>query len=837
MGAGRSAYPQVYSVNKPKKDGRKQSVGKQTQPKKASNPSVSTSTLGPAIDGPPSPERIRAYTESMRRGSALGGNSKSDTFTSTTPSYRSRESVSAGNDSLSRKSSNKSTSSGGTMPSAKSDRPESVQIFGSIFSRSGRKARKESNANSIPTSTETPIPEESSKEVPHSSGSLAKRHHISTPYNFQHLTHTQQDEISTIENGSRLQLETQFSAIRASQVPSKGELKGIRAQDLHFENFSSESLPSLEAINDAPPPLTPKSPRRQASVRKNSAASTKLSTSRSQDNLRAAPPTRPPRSPARDYSPTSPISPAESYFPASPQSTICPVEPPTRTSSRTASILFDTFDPLATTTLERPQTHSGFRRPTPFSPPVPPPAPSWSETESYFASRPLSHAVTTPGDEAWPLSTSGTFGGELEDVQEEDENVLRMSKGSVSSNELRSSMSVPALRLKLLDGDAPQRIANQSEMGFAESDLNTSPKTVLPPTFHGLRDSWEDDVDFCYENELEADDDYDWDRDSMPGVNNASSGPASPQLHLHLDKEVRTNYQGRFRPTLTVPTSAATPELSPMSDNSAPVSEPQTPATHMRPISNASSFKESHGFHLSPSLLVPGDFRHQMNQENVYEDLAQNATSSAIFSAVDESIYSNSSYHSSAFSRQSARSSSSTRISTVHSRGSQDSGIMMSRTASLSKAHRSVSSDSSLPEMIPSALRNDLSSDSLASMNVTVPPRSVDDESAADPPPPIPTHRRTKSSATDVSNRKLVKSSSATGDLDVKGLSPVAETFVEVPEIPKDKVEKSAIHGRKTSVPLAGIDNAKFKARARASTASAVGSKPRGGYALFPTIV
>jgi hypothetical protein len=414
--------------------------------------------------------------------------------------------------------------------------------------------------------------------------------------------------------------------------------------------------------------------------------------------------------------------------------------------------------------------------------------------------------------------------------------VLRLSKISVSSNDLRGSMSVPALRLKSLDedGNSPQRIANQSEMDFAEPTPDTPPKTVLPPTFHGLRDSWEDDVDFCYENELEADDDYHWDRDSMTGVSTAS-GPASPKLHLHLDKEVRTNYQGRFRPTLSVPTSTATPELSPMSDNSAPVSEPQTPATHIRPISDASSFKESHGFNLSPSLLVPGDFRHQMNQESSYEDLTHNATSSALFSSVDESIYSNSSYRSSAFSRQSARSSSSTRISTVHSRGSQDSGIMMSRAASLSKAHRSVSSDSSLPEVVPSALRNDMSSDSLASMNMAA--RHNDDDSAAEPPPPIPTHRRNKSSVTDVSNRKSVKSLIATGDLEIKNLSPVAETFIEVPEIPKDKLEKSGSHGRKSSVPLAGIDNAKFKARARAATASAVGGKPRGSYALFPTIV
>lgn len=809
--AGRSAYPQVYSINKVKRDKKKDPPSRPPRQKK------DVPSSAPALEGPPSPERIRAYTEQMKRTSLFGNGSRSNTITSTTPSFRSRESSSASNETttLSRKSSSRSNSS--NMPSTKADRPESVQIFGSIFSRSGRKARKDSTTGG--NITGAPIEEESPKDNSESSEST-RRHHISTPYNFQHVTHTRQDHIPDIDNRSRTELVSEFSAIRASQVPSKGELKGIRAQDLHFEDFSSESISPTNTEFDAPPAISPKSPRRQASLVKRSGAPARLHIARSQENLKS-PPVRPPRSPA---------------------SPPCPIDPPARTSSRTASILFDTFDPLATTTLERPQTTGGFRRPAPFSPPlVPPPAPSWSETDTYFSSRPLSHAVTTPGDEAWPLSASGTFGVELADVKEEDEPNSHLSETSQSTGDLRSSMSVPALRLRSIEQEVPQKIANQGEMNFEpESSVIAPQRTLLPSTFQGLRDSWEDDVDFCYENEIEANFDYQWEGSgSVEDSERTPPAASAPQLHLHLGEENQSAYHGRFRPSLLVPSSSDTPELSPMSDASLPLSDPRTPSQFLRPASHASSFKESHGFTLSPTLLIPTDFKAQMEGEALYDERFAN-TSNTTFPGLEGSIYSNSSYRSSGFSRQSARSSSSTRISTVNSRGSQDSGILVTRSASVGKAHRSISSVSSLPEMIPSALRNDQSSDSLASMNIPIP--DIPDSAIASSEVFVaPGHRRNKSSSGEVGYRRGVNHfapSVTTNDgLELKSLSPVAETFVESKEAPKEQADKVQPHGRKSSVPLAGIDNAKFKARARAATASAVGGKPRGTYALFPTIV
>ena len=782
-GTGRSAFPTVYSVNQPKRAPKKDAE-KKSKPKK--DVPLSPASLGPAIDGPPSPERIRAYTEQMKRSSIFGGSSRSNTFSSSTPSFRSRESVSPGDNTLSRKSSARSTTKPNpyAMPdnSLWAERPESMQILGGLFSRSGRKSRKS-------TTTGSTIEEEGRETE-----SRARK--ISTPYNFQHLTHTQQQQLPNLGEISPTELVSEFSAIRASQIPSRGELKGIRAQDLHFSNFSSESLSSPIPEDDVPPAISPKSPRRQHSVRKQGPA--RLLGTKSQDNL-SGPPVRPPRSP---------------------RSEMCPIDLPARTSSRTASILFDTFDPLATTTLDRPQTNGGFRRPAPFKLPEPvlPPAPSWNEADIFFTNRPMSHAVTTPGDEAWPLSSSsGTFGAELADVLEEEEPGSRLSKISYSSNELRGSLSVPALRLKSLEQEAPLPIAVQSEMTFVPET------TVLAPAFQGLRDSWEDDVDFCYENEIEANFDYQWDSCDVNDESERTPPAVAPQLHLHLDKENQSSYLGRFRPALLTPGLSDTPEISPISD-------PRTPA-FMRPASNASSFKESHGFHLSPSLIIPNDFRSEMERESLQDEHFDFTASAKMFpeifqqstSPMDESIYSTSSYRSSAFSRGSARSSSSTRVSTINSRASQDSVVLLN-----AKAHNSISSASSLPELIPSMLRNDPSSDSLVSLNVSIP----EDPSDSDARPAM--HRRNKSLAGEPGSRKGVNHFAPVEPVEVKNLSPVAETFLDSKEVVQ---ERPPVHTRKASVPLAGIDNAKFKMRARASTASSGVGKPRTSYGLFPQVI
>jgi hypothetical protein len=439
---------------------------------------------------------------------------------------------------------------------------------------------------------------------------------------------------------------------------------------------------------------------------------------------------------------------------------------------------------------------------------------------------------------------------------------------SRTSSELRVSQSVPMLRVKSYEQEEsterPDRFSTTlgGNPHARPSVLGPGPRS---PGFQFIRDSWEDDVDFCYENEIEADCDYQWDRCSADDTPAEESPPAvQPQLELHLEDDDRSVYHGRFRPSLLVPSALDLPELSPISNTSTP-SDPRTPSNFLRPgharsPSHASSFKESHGFTLSPTLLIPTDFQSHMDQESIYDDHFNNqSTSATIFpqetfahamSPVDESTSSTASYRSSNFSRGSARSSSSTRISTANSRGSRDSIDLLNRATGISQAHRSIGSASSLPDLISSTLRkpesiydSDLQA-SLSSLDVS------EDDSA--PAPQIAgtahtlasvQHRRNKSLVGEPGLRKGVNhfspAPSATvlqvDSVDVKGLSPVAESFIEAP---KEAKAQALVHGRKSSAPLVGASAREFKGRQRAATLGSAGhmagGKKRGSYMLFP---
>ncbi|KIN05915.1 hypothetical protein OIDMADRAFT_176050 [Oidiodendron maius Zn] len=797
----------------------------------------SPDSLEPAIDGPPSPERIRAYTEQMKRSSIFGNGSRTNTISSSTSSSRSRGSTSASMEhpNLSRQSS--VGSRGSTMPPPR-ERPESIQIFGKqLFPRRkrrnthehhnsgrsvsslavGEEIREEgpddyrgdtSRQSTMNSSYQSPNPDE-----PHA------RHFISTPFNFQHITHTRHNHLPNLQRTGHNELLSEFVAIRASQAPLYGDLKEIRAQDLHFDNFSSEAL------------TVPQQP---------------VKYSQSHDNLRSPPQSGPPPRPPR-----SPLSPT------------CPVALPTRTSSWTASVLLDSYDPTAAATLTTDRPHTGtYRKTTPRiaspvpTPPLPPSTTSWSEPQdSYFSDRPISHAVTTPGDEAWPLPLSPPigYGTELADVQEEDEEAgaKRRSRASTRNSILRASQSVPALR----------RNSQDRESAVIPATVTIFDKPPLSPGFKSSQESWDNAIDYAYEHEAEADCDYQWERTSFDDGATIDAGPSSYKkqsaMDFHLNEDDNSIYHGRFRPSLLVPSPYDVPELSPLSNTSTASSDPRTPSTvirpsRLRPVSHASSFKESHGFNLSPSLLIPHDFQSQVDQDALYEQAFKDHQTNppmfvqmpySSFSPIDESTASSAaSFQSSDFSRGSARSSSSTRISAVNSRGSQDSSSL-GHSASGGHMHRSISSASSLPDLIPSTLRDvkqprdaevpDISALNLkangASVEATTPVTETNDGTL---PIPAIQHGRSKGVMHDHFNGVNHVSENPLG------LSPVAESFDNVI---KDDANGNS-HGRKVSAPVMTTTVKDYTLRARAATstaagnASRAGTKRRGSYMLFPQV-
>lgn len=611
--------------------------------------------LEPAIEGPPSPERIRAISNHMKRNSSSdkhrselttsSGSSSRLSGTSDRPSWNpSLESLS-----LSRNPSQRSTSSG--VPSR--DRPDSVQFFGKgIFNRRGKLRRESSDQSAHSHSSfdapDMPIDTVSAafKDQPFIQSVFARRRalrgesvsapqkklQISGPYNFQHVTHTPKTSVPDLDRSNRIELVSEFSSIRPRR-PTDASVNSVQHDESQFTSFSSDTFfhqedPSagLNARNNAaqsrekdlPPPPPPPVPPMRLAGRRNL----------SQDKIRVPPP-RPPRSPT------------DSGFKS-------PIPPPPRTSSR-GSLRRDGVDSLLMSSIDRPATTTGFRKPQPFSPTspkalrsaplthIPPVTESAEEDTAELGGFP--RAVSTPDEAAWPL---GNNVKQLPDVPEEDEHhsIHRKSRMSVASNHssLRGSISVPLLRQLSLK-QSPQRPPSNASDTLGIFDFANIQR--LPRS--GARDdnlsddmspiNWEDDIDYCYEHEAEADCDYAWERPSI----DITREDVNPVQKLGDQTETIVTYGG-FSPRVLSPKSADIPALSPASqisnltqqeaitprDVAIPVtsnfslprrdSSAQLLRDGSRTHSPEMNFKESQGFSLSPSLLIPNDYHQEMLQ-------------------------------------------------------------------------------------------------------------------------------------------------------------------------------------------------------------------------------
>ncbi|KAK4650064.1 hypothetical protein QC762_702680 [Podospora pseudocomata] len=607
--------------------------------------------LGPAIDAPPSPESIRRQ---MQRASVRDKHQSHSSGSSSLRSLTSADRPSWENvleaRTLSRKSSGRSTSS--SMPSK--DRPESVQFFSkSLFNRRGRLRRESSAQSSAANSVYSgeggseslllPPPPTSMPSRDSSIPSLfglrrgsradtndaSRKIQISGPYNFQHVTHTQKDHLPDLQRTNRQALASEFSQVRASQAPPTGALKGIRADDLHFNDFSSDSLPlgdddgmgvlteelARSTLTRPPSGIMKRSPRRL------------LKRSQSQDHLGMIPPPRPPRSPIESNTPYPPL-------------------PPPRVSSRMSS-RHERLD-----SMDRPNT--SFRYPQPFSqiaeagspPPTSSgyvPGPDMGVIPEHISA----HIRSPSGDANWPLPSPSANASEftLPDVPEEEEGafVAKKSRASVASNSsLRGSQSVPMLRaFSIRNNDDADRRESQASETLGRFDLIAAQRAleaVLNEGTDGIyRDNWEDDIDYCYEHAAEADCDYEWQRPSFE----LSRDSATP-----VDDNDRRIDSCDVSPTMLSVARFNVPALSPVSPLSPTAHEAVTPVTgpnpsasnfslplaepkrllHVRKPSDASSFKECHGFTLSPSLLIPMDFQQQMlaceAEEDEHHDVA-----------------------------------------------------------------------------------------------------------------------------------------------------------------------------------------------------------------------
>jgi hypothetical protein len=606
----------------------------------------------PAIDGPPSPGDIRALSKQVKSAAAFEKHQGHQTTSSGSSSLRSLASADRPSwehalegFSLSRKSSGRSTSS--SMPSR--ERPESVQIFGkTIFNRRGKLRRESAGGSSgssmysaeFPSDAALPLGSAISKDPsampaifrrrPSAQEDTAQRKfQISEPYNFQHLTHTQKDDLPQVQRSSRMALASEFSQMRASKVPLG--VRGAQAEESHFAGFSSETLPLREEDGNvgtaAPhaqiPARNPARIRRDSFAPKNQAPIRRIVKHPRPQDAGRVPPPRPPRSPLLEPS-----------FPSPPV--------PPRVSSR-VSMRYDGVDPLSSMTLDRPQTSNGFRYPQPFA--VLPDAhspPATSHGYAAMSTQPdlvpesrYSRVVSPPDDANWPLPCPANFTPEtsLPQVPEEDENAVlaRQSRASIASNSsFRGSQSVPMLRKLSLRQDTESRrrssgasdTLGQFDMYEAQNALKVAMEENIGSEAV-FRESWEDDIDYCYDHAVEADCDYAWERPSCDLDRDDDEEQPVPMDHHAIS------------PAMLTPAHFDVPALSPASQHSAVMGQeaitptvqalpkssnfslPRTDSATAKPFLQLSTIPDESDvglqeFHLSPTLLIPGDFPQRM---------------------------------------------------------------------------------------------------------------------------------------------------------------------------------------------------------------------------------
>ncbi|KAG8411991.1 hypothetical protein J3459_016075 [Metarhizium acridum] len=599
--------------------------------------------LGPAVDSPPSPQKLRQLNKQMKRASHLQrhhghrtASSESSSLSSMHTSERLPWELSRDNLSLVRKSSIRSNDS--SAPSR--DGPESIHNFGkSFFRRRGKSKRESSTRNSsassiysgdMPTENighggrEGFIPSIFSRRKPSRDETAQRRPYISGPFNFQHVAHTQRDNVVNNElhvNVPETLNDAFTGGFETSSYPRNMSSESIG--DVHQEQTSGAvSRPPLVPRHTAPA----SGPRRL------------LQHIRSQEQLRnipSQPPPRPPRSPIQ----------ANGFC------TLGPLPP--RGSSRQSNYQ-DITDVINMNAAARAQTSNEVCQPFPFGYATSPEhmiddlnsqEHSYSRTQERFPPDEKRYSRVMPGarDSTWPLAISTPVSYEtLPDVPEEEEQhgMSRRSRLSLAStnSSLRGSQSVPMLR-SFTESRRPTSVVSETLGGLGITGLNhivdDDHRSLVQP-ITPTRESWEDLIDYCYEHEAEANCDYQWERPSLDTARDSLTPPAklaalddngiepASNRVLSANSHDSLSVVGQEAPSLSPASHISTPvEHEVVTPNSAVTNNfslPRGDKKSIRPlnmkesrhISGLSTFGESQAFTLSPSFLIPVDYQQPM---------------------------------------------------------------------------------------------------------------------------------------------------------------------------------------------------------------------------------
>ncbi|OAT13315.1 hypothetical protein BDBG_08539 [Blastomyces gilchristii SLH14081] len=803
-------------------------------------PMSSTSTVpeSPAVG------RSRSSTRSPIRLSVFGARSRSNTATSSSSSYKSPASSLTSGDSASRRSSQ----DGRTLSSATSLVSEKeASTAKSFLSRGSRILRRKGSKFSI-SSTLTLDEEDEMARGSHSASqrmdgvgifhrSHRSRHsgtrtyslkqNISDPFDFQHVTHTSPSQLPPMDSCQLDDIVTEFSVIRASQRPGH-ELKGIRAESLHFQNFSSDNI----SIKNDASPCTSDSRSQHAHSRPTSSdvRTSPTSPSRLQSHLNS-------RSVENFSRPVSRLSRQQS-----PPSMIAPP----RSSSKLATP--DIPEPSPQTIDALLGLHSTFAVPETL----------YDDTqEQHLPKLDLPSVFPDVGhtlipDDDMPVMTrspSNILAFDLADVPEEDETAMsrnndaRNSTIATSSEPFRFGQSTPRV-----DFDKPLPAV-------------PSPKQLIPeplgsptiPTLHGdsneafaqkrwksnkrrsifqrpLDDlSWEDDIDYCYEHAAESNSNFDWRRTSFEEVEMKSklerltihaSSAADPDTPIAIQNQgSREGSEHSDQNTINASSFSAPSFTTPNYDVTPMTSTSPLPCVQIDTLSQADYFRDEH----VPILSSP--FGDDIVSSQAYHGLIP------IDQKVDENypLYA----HVQVDEPFDSPRGSCSEISKCNSEES----IILSRAASVARKHRSSLSTTSVPELVHSSncSHSALDRDSVCSAGEQHPQQQTKETlpaptlSPVPRPRPITTHQRSKSLARELTQRSNPSISPNSIDSYTSGIS-------SAPTMPYHDRAKS-VSALDLRQPTSPVKSKAPEPRKRSATITrgSSGRRARKSYSLFPT--
>lgn len=482
---------------------------------------------------------------------------------------------------------------------------------------------------------------------------LSLRRHISQPYNFQHLTHTHANQFQTLQKTSHSELVSEFSAIRASQIPCR-DLQGIKAESLQPRYLSreAESSGSSSPVHSIHTSTSPVTPRKLEHQRFNS----------TQASLRSV----------DHFSQPSPRS-----YKTRPS----PIKPPPRISSKYSGSLLSPshYEPLSSPSLNGQHgrgwssaglASSATRFPSPRTPA------SWAEELSDYSTIP--HAVSTPDETAFILTPAPSGNNEKDLPGLPEEPVTPSWKNKfVPSSALVALATAPKPGLRHVKSFPSIK---SSSRRWSRTSPRVSPDGLISPLLDGpplaeavipsveqplddipfrprlsrqassglarFEQCWEADIDYCYDHAAEADCDFDWDRLSrkdeitdVPVVRQVLKPILSQSsLGLHQEECVKAGNDSRDNkpdrsqsttgsPSFYLPQLRLSTQSNPSSRDSSKsstlsINSPVTPSQSLIPPQPTSALLTSaKDANLGASILIPRDFEPQIMHEELYQRL------------------------------------------------------------------------------------------------------------------------------------------------------------------------------------------------------------------------